>query len=417
MHAVLHLFVLVGEDDFGAKVEIVVVMNDEYDQAVRVADALHTFGRWQRDVVLKPKQSKYAAMADDERELLAWYPNYLRDLEQCIEINQAFTREVAQAMAEDWGLPTNSEEWLGATAEDYDKVRATLLQLGREWSSNGDAERRHTYGPLLQKAEELFPPEARRDTKVLVPGCGLGRLVYEFVKAGFWTQGNEVSHPMLAVLSYMLNRAPASCASTIFPYIHLMLHLEKRLHLVMPVHIPDESAVAYFTAREHRAQADLMLMAVGSFVDLYGPPGLRHDAGHSSDPTAALFRRENAASFSLVATAFFVDTAHNVIDYIKAVRHVLRPGGVWLNVGPLHWHFEGDALAHTLHMPDGHGAPRQVHTVMEGMELSRSEVHGLVRALGFDLEVSDAGQTTYSSNPQARLAFYYGCGTWVATKR
>lgn len=34
-----------------------------------------------------------------------------------------------------------------------------------------------------------------------------------------------------------------------------------------------------------------------------------------------------------VATCFFIDTAHNVLDYIETIWNILKPGGVWINLG------------------------------------------------------------------------------------
>ncbi|CAN0253255.1 unnamed protein product, partial [Ectocarpus fasciculatus] len=44
------------------------------------------------------------------------------------------------------------------------------------------------------------------------------------------------------------------------------------------------------------------------------------------------------AAFDAVVTSFFVDTAPNVVQYVATIRRALRPGGVWINCGPLHWH-------------------------------------------------------------------------------
>ena len=32
-------------------------------------------------------------------------------------------------------------------------------------------------------------------------------------------------------------------------------------------------------------------------------------------------------------TVFFIDTAHNIIDYIETISKILKPGGVWINLG------------------------------------------------------------------------------------
>lgn len=38
-------------------------------------------------------------------------------------------------------------------------------------------------------------------------------------------------------------------------------------------------------------------------------------------------------SWDCVATCFFIDTAHNVLDYVETIWKILKPGGVWINLG------------------------------------------------------------------------------------
>jgi carnosine N-methyltransferase len=40
-----------------------------------------------------------------------------------------------------------------------------------------------------------------------------------------------------------------------------------------------------------------------------------------------------------VITSFFLDTAHNVLEYIETIHQILRPGGLWVNLGPLLYHY------------------------------------------------------------------------------
>lgn len=43
--------------------------------------------------------------------------------------------------------------------------------------------------------------------------------------------------------------------------------------------------------------------------------------------------------FDAVVTSFFIDTAaESVLVYLSNIYSVLKPGGVWLNAGPLHYH-------------------------------------------------------------------------------
>jgi len=45
-----------------------------------------------------------------------------------------------------------------------------------------------------------------------------------------------------------------------------------------------------------------------------------------------------SGAWDCVATCFFLDTAHNVVEYLDIIHRILVPGGVWVNLGPLSCH-------------------------------------------------------------------------------
>jgi len=60
----------------------------------------------------------------------------------------------------------------------------------------------------------------------------------------------------------------------------------------------------------------LFSMAAGDFLEIY----------HKEE-------------WDCVACSFFIDTAHNVIQYLEKIHQILKPGGYWVNLGPLLYHF------------------------------------------------------------------------------
>lgn len=45
--------------------------------------------------------------------------------------------------------------------------------------------------------------------------------------------------------------------------------------------------------------------------------------------------------YDVVVTCFFIDTAHNVLEYLTLISKLLKSGGRWINLGPLQYHFAG----------------------------------------------------------------------------
>ena len=70
-------------------------------------------------------------------------------------------------------------------------------------------------------------------------------------------------------------------------------------------------------------------------------------------------------------TCYFIDTAHNVIDYMEKIWDILTPGGYWINFGPLLYHFSD--------------LPKE-----KSIELSYSEIKRVINQIGFKFLVSFA---------------------------
>jgi hypothetical protein len=43
-------------------------------------------------------------------------------------------------------------------------------------------------------------------------------------------------------------------------------------------------------------------------------------------------------TFDVIVTCFFIDTFSNILEPLLVIQHILKPGGLWVNAGPLHYH-------------------------------------------------------------------------------
>ncbi|KLU92872.1 hypothetical protein MAPG_11834, partial [Magnaporthiopsis poae ATCC 64411] len=126
-------------------------------------------------------------------------------------------------------VPIVSGPWTGAAKpSDMDKARSTLRQFYRDWSAEGASERDASYGPVknylhyeraLRNNNNNTSAAAAAPLKVLVPGAGLGRLVFDLCDMGFEVEGNEISYHQLLASAYVLNRAPHAGCHRIYPWI------------------------------------------------------------------------------------------------------------------------------------------------------------------------------------------------------
>jgi len=81
---------------------------------------------------------------------------------------------------------------------------------------------------------------------VLVPGSGLGRLVYEFAKEGFEAQGNEFGYHMLLTGEFILNQTSEDNQFDFYPYLHNFSNLESDEQAFKKLTFPDQSPCKFF---------------------------------------------------------------------------------------------------------------------------------------------------------------------------
>ncbi|KAJ4490072.1 N2227-domain-containing protein [Lentinula aciculospora] len=266
------------------------------------------------------------------------------------------------------------------TEFDMDKLRSTLKQFVRDWSVEGQEERETSYGPMKNALLEHFsdiPKEERRNFRILVPGAGLGRLAYDIASLGFACQGNEFSHYMLLASFLILNKTKQPNMHTIYPYVHSFSNIPDQTSMLRAITIPDVEPTL-------PSGSDFSLVA-GDFEEIYGG---------ESDPN-----EPQAGLWDAVMTCFFIDTAKNIVNYLRIIHKILAPGGVWINLGPLLWHWENN------------------NTNDPSVELDLVEVKRLARMIGFEIENERTIDATYTTNSQAMLGYTYRTAFWIAKKK
>lgn len=163
---------------------------------------------------------------------------------------------------------------------------------------------------------------SRGGVSILVPGAGLARLMFDIAKLGYRCQGNEWSLYMLFASHFILNRAPGTYHITIYPYIHQTCNNRTSADQIRAVQIPDVDP------------SDIppnlnFSMAAGDFLEVY----------------------TEKEAWDCVVTCYFIDTAHNVIAFIENIEKILKPGGYWINLGPLLYHFADMANEWSVELP------------------------------------------------------------------
>lgn len=190
----------------------------------------------------------------------------------------------------------------------YDDACQALRGLARDWTDAGAAVRSQSLGLVVQRLVDYLGSNAEA-LRILVPGCGLGRLALEVAcKLGCHVVANDESAMMIGTLAGLLQRGRVS----FFPGL--------------TASAPDSSPGVTGRCREAEAVVTDDLAASASRVLLEHRDFC--DAGRPE------------AEFEAVATLFVLDAVASLPAAVAAVSRALRPGGVWVNCGPLRKHRE-----------------------------------------------------------------------------
>jgi carnosine N-methyltransferase len=256
------------------------------------------------------------------------------------------------------------------TSMDSDKVNSILKQIVREWTSEGKIEREKCFQPILDQIDECFNGcEDKSKINILVPGAGLGRLAFEIARKGYTSQGNEYSLFMLFTSNFILNKCKDTNCYTFYPWAQQYHNNLSSNHQLTRVCFPDINP-------SQLAQNTDFSMAAGNFTEIY----------------------KETDSWDCVSTCFFIDTANNVTAYIETIWNILKPGGVWINLGPLLYHYAD--------------LPNE-----DSIEPSYEIVREIILSFGFELINEKTNVSSYyTQNPQSMLAYEYRSVFFVGKK-
>lgn len=359
------------------------------------------------------RRQAFYALPSAHWQMLAEPPfsilDHFSSVDDAIDMNADIADAILSVGLASFGLPAKPSaddprtNWHGtANSSDVNKAHSTIRQFYRDWSAEGKRERDVCYGPVLRALSEEFADRQQRnradEVKVLVPGAGLGRLVFDLCQEGYAAEGNEISYHQLIASNWILNHTAGPQQHTLHPFALHFSNLQSRKQQLRQVQIPDvHPGLAMMEVANNpdpNVQFGTMSMSAADFVVLY--------KGES-----------NREAFDAVATVFFIDTAPNLIRYIEAIHNCLKQNGVWINVGPLLWHFE-EGKNHNEQQAEGIGEPGNV-------ELTEEEVFCLVERMGFKLEKRTApeerGMCGYIQDPESMLQNLYRPSYWVARKK
>ncbi|CAJ0604786.1 unnamed protein product [Cylicocyclus nassatus] len=350
-------------------------LDSEIKEAEKILNAFLSYGLHGREVALRTMMSYKQLSPDHKSIILKSHNDHMRKVLECVDHNQEVLQRIVMYGMNVFGEEFAEKTWKIRQKRRPDphymgKVLSTLRQIVREWSLEGKSEREATFVPLVEVLRKKYPDrDLRGAVKIMVPGSGLGRLAFDLAEEGFTVEGNEYSMIMLMTSSFLLNGCLKENEHFIYPYTLDKSNCWSYADQTRPVYFPD-------TGKTQREVPLNFSMIAGDFLEV---------------------TKSRCETFDCVVTAWFIDTAKNVIDYIETIYRLLKPGGFWLNVGPLTYHYE-DMLDEM------------------SIELPYEEIMRIVQLTGFEVVKEERITSYYTRNRLSMLQNQYTCAFFEALK-
>jgi carnosine N-methyltransferase len=268
-----------------------------------------------------------------------------------------------------------------------------IAHLSRDWSSHGAVARGKAYRPVTRYIRSLQIAQGGAPLRILVPGAGTCRLAWELARSGHRVEANDASVAMLLAARAVIGRDTAA---------RVRLATSRRTRGDAPNSLP--SSLPLRVAPHAGCAGGLLPRPTSCLASAAVPEGARRATwtGRSSSSSECASATEAAARLTLVSgswedsyagahngtfdaivTSYFLDTLPDPPAAVRHIRRLLRPGGEWVNVGPLQWHDAPGKLRFSL---DELLALLRVH----GFELRVRRRLGLVPYLSTLAEASDS---------------------------
>ncbi|KAJ6285365.1 N2227-like protein-domain-containing protein [Bipolaris maydis] len=317
-----------------------------------VATAISSFEKYPllASNAIQRKHGGYSKQSSKEKLISnkLGYSLHFEKARKGIEMNARLTGQVAQLGRELYN--TGPEALENEAPVDFGLVDSAFGHLVRDWSTQGLNERRAVFPPILEALEQHFGLNSM-NRKVLVPGCGMGRLASDIADAGYNVTANDLDYESILIYHLLANHTTSLHQHAIQPFVTKWAHQADSSSRYSAITVPD-----------HMPNRTVELVE-GDFLKVF----------------------PQDAEFDAVVTLFFIDMSDNVIDFLSNIHRLLKPGGIWINLGPLKW--DGSSI----------------------LQLSADEVLQLAELLGFDVnhESRKSIHSTYGAQPESLLRFTY----------
>ncbi|CAD5111214.1 DgyrCDS546 [Dimorphilus gyrociliatus] len=285
-----------------------------------VAEGLQCYGQ-RFEQILQKFEKNFSTLNGDEKKFFVDFKNHLRTVRDCAKVNSEYYTLVLDYVY-------NDEESLEFFKYDFSRYNYVLKLIARDWSENYRFEREEWFNPIINELSEAFDRNDRENVKVLCIGDELLRLALEISRKGFLVEGVMEDILKISVISQM-NKLTDKNVFCIYPFINDWNNLLTDFGQIKPIRFPDTT----FETEGSTIVDDDYLKDEPSVI------AARFLADYA--PTVSQEKVDAAT------TCGYFNLSKNVPLLISTIHHILKPGGVWINNGPLNNDYDPDYQANS----------------------------------------------------------------------
>ncbi|KAI5969269.1 hypothetical protein CANMA_001716 [Candida margitis] len=293
------------------------------DQQVEVLSAIKSLRsyKFHAQDVNERRKSLFTHLTSKQQSIAkdAGYLQKLKLVDEAIEKNQSFVDDVADFTIEEYGVSLKDFELIEnaknsiASGNNFRVIEA-LGHYTRDWTTGSlSPELKPIFEYIASQLEVAINFKQKKDTVLVFPGSGLGRLAYEFSK---WDYGAvysiENSGLMNSFVGYNYSKQSTSKQHTIYPYIHT-------------------------NSDYYNTESQMRTFEYEPIGEASKPENL-----HIVNGDFTTFKIPNRDKYKnvVVVSVFFLDTAENLFNYLETIENLAKPSGnvergYWINAGPL----------------------------------------------------------------------------------
>ena len=215
--------------------------SSEYEHMKRV---VQTMKNYQDDMINQHIKKQMTLLSNSPLKRKNLYTEvglleYVDNLVNCIDANQKVLNEILNSAEleiegeEDKNIPQTLKI-------DHIRLNDCLAQIVREWSTEGESDRK-CFQLVQEELRSYFPETEDRhhqDVCILVPGCALARLPYELALDGFKVLANEQDYFQLATASFIMNHCSRVDSYRIYPCLHDLRNRINTKAVTTPIPFP-----------------------------------------------------------------------------------------------------------------------------------------------------------------------------------